>query len=139
MTLRNKKAATRGAHVARRRGARLAMVLVVVIVGAVAGYLVYRVTQLGTGPSDQDGGDAVVLPQNPSLKMLLEDGAWSVENDGNVTMAEVEVRDTAGEVICAIGTMSPGDLEPCEEAGDRQELVAFGSGPQGQKVEAPSG
>jgi hypothetical protein len=73
------------------------------------------------------------------LKLLFEGGIWHVENDGNVTMSEVQVRDPAGAVICDLGTLSPGDRQPCEDAGDRQDLVAAGQGPQGQKVEVPPG
>ena len=83
-----------------------------------------------------DGG--VVLPQDPSLAITLEDGTWVVENDGNVTMSDVEVRDDAGAVVCEIGTLAPEDSAPCDEGADLEGLVAFGVGPQGQEVEVES-
>jgi hypothetical protein len=141
MTHRNKSGAARGAHVRRRRRLRLAIVLLVGIVVGGAGFLLYKATQSDNGSSTGQGGsgDVVELPQNPSLKLLFEGGIWHVENDGNVTMSEVQVRDPAGAVICDLGTLSPTDRHPCEDAGDRQDLVAAGQGPQGQKVEVPPG
>jgi len=65
-----------------------------------------------------------------------EEGTLYVENDGNVTMSDIEVRDATGTAVCTLGTISPGDREPCEEAGDAQGLIVVGSGPQGQPVEA---
>ena len=125
----------------RRRGVIWVAVAVVgLIVLAGAGYLVYDATQSDDDTEStipDDGG--VVLPQNPSLRLLLEDGVWFVENDGNVTMSEIEVRDDTDEIICEIGTMSPDDRQACEEAGENQDLVVIGQGPQGQPVEAFSG
>jgi len=85
-----------------------------------------------TGPTDT----GVELPQNPSLMMLLEEGTLYVENDGNVTMSDVEVRDAAGTVICALGVISPADRQACEEAAGAQDLIAYGTGPQGQPTES---
>lgn len=114
----------------------------VAVVLAGAGYFVYDAIQdddatESTVPTD-DGG-TVALPQNPSLTLTLEDGVWYVENDGNVTMSGVSVRDDGGEVICEIGTLSPDDRKPCEDASENQSLVATGQGPQGQPVEVSSG
>jgi len=107
------------------------------------GYLAYDAQR-----DDDDGAPAVTptvqdtgvsLPQNPSLRLFLEQAVWYVENDGNVTMSQVEVRDDGGAVVCEIGTMPPADRQPCDGAGDGQGLVAVGQGPQGQPVEVPSG
>lgn len=146
---RDDSAGTRGQHVGGSRGLRLALLLLGLVIVAGAGYLIANGTWFGDststnetvaeGDSVSDSDEVVIeIPQGPSLKLVLQDGTWNVENDGNVTMSEVEVRDTAGAVICEIGTMSPGDLEPCEDAGDRQDLVVAGEGPQGQKVEEPA-
>ncbi len=125
----------------RRRGLIWVVVAVVgLIVLAGVGYFVYDATQSDDDTEStipDDGG--VDLPQDPSLILLLEDGVWFVENDGNVTMSEIEVRDDAGEVICEIGTMSPDDREACEDASENQDLVVVGQGPQGQPVEARPG
>ena len=83
-----------------------------------------------------DGG--VVLPQDPSLAITLEDGTWVVENDGNVTMSDVEVRDESGGVVCEIGTLAPEESAPCDEGAGLDGLIAFGLGPQGQEVEVES-
>ena len=139
----------RGQHARGGRGVRLALLLLGLIIVAGVGYLIATGTWFGdsrsTGGTVAEGesvsaSDEVVIeiPQNPSLRLVSQEGTWNVENDGNVTMSEVEVRDTTGAVICEIGTMSPGDLEPCEDAGDRQDLVVAGEGPKGQKVEEPA-
>jgi hypothetical protein len=109
------------------------------IVLAGVGYLVYDATQSDDTPTIPVDDGGVVLPQDPSLRLLLEDGVWFVENDGNVTMSEIEVRDDAGEVICEIATMSPDDRQSCEDAGENQDLVVVGQGPQGQPVEVRPG
>ena len=77
----------------------------------------------------------LTCPQFPSLKMLIEDGTLYVENDGNVTMSDIEVRDAAGSALCEMAVISPGDREPCENAGDAADLTVVGSGPQGQPFE----
>jgi hypothetical protein len=69
------------------------------------------------------------------LRMFLEGDAVYVENDGNVTMSDVEVRDGSGDVLCDVGTLSPDDREPCDEADGVDDATAFGVGPQGQQVE----
>ena len=81
------------------------------------------------------GGGGVELPQDPSLRMFLEADAVYVENDGNVTMADVAVRDGAGGVVCDIGTLAPDDREPCDAANGVDGVTAFGVGPQAQEVE----
>jgi hypothetical protein len=137
-----------GARHQRRTGGRghaaevkVGLAIVVgLIVLAGAGYFVYDATQSDdvTPPTVPVGDGGVVLPQDPSLTLLLEDGVWFVENDGNVTMSDIEVRDGANEVICEIGTMSPDDRQACEDAGENQDLVVVGQGPQGQPVEVRS-
>jgi len=87
--------------------------------------------------TDPNGG--VELPQNPSLRITVEDETLYVENDGNVTMSDVEVREESGDVVCELGTLSPDDREPCEEAAGRDDLSAHGLGPQGQEVDVGSG
>ena len=81
------------------------------------------------------GGGGVELPQDPSLRIFLEADALYVENDGNVTMADVAVRDGAGGVVCDIGTQAPDDREPCDAANGVDGVTAFGVGPQAQEVE----
>lgn len=113
-----------------------AAVLVGVVIVAGAAYGLYEVLRSDSetaGTVTPDTG--VVLPQNPSLLMVVEDGTLYVENDGNVTMSDIEVRDEAGTVICDMGVISPGDRQACDEAGGAEDLTAFGSGPQGQAVE----
>ena len=75
------------------------------------------------------------MPQNPSLRLFDEGGTWYVENDGNVTMSEIEVSDAAGTVVCSISTLSPDERAACDGAGSGEGLTASGSGPQGQPVE----
>lgn len=130
-------------------GVRVALLVLGLVIVAGVGYLIATGTWFGDststdvtvaeGESVSDSDEVVIeIPQNPSLKLVSEGGTWNVENDGNVTLSEVEVRDTTGAIICEIGEMAPGDLEPCEDAGDRQDLVVVGNGPQGQKVEEPA-
>ena len=80
-------------------------------------------------------GGAVELPQNPSLRIFLDDGGVFVENDGNVTMSDVEVRDDLGDVVCSLGTLPPATRQPCDEADGVDDVTAFGVGPQGQQVQ----
>jgi hypothetical protein len=115
-------------------------IVVIVLVLAGSAYGLYSVIQSDAETTDSvTPGGVVVLPQNPSLKMVVEEGTLYVENDGNVTISDVEVRDAAGTAVCAMGVISPGDRQPCEEAGDAQDLTVIGSGPQGQNVEAGLG
>ena len=80
--------------------------------------------------------DITELPQNPSLRLFDEDGTTYVENDGNVTMSGIQVLDAAGATVCDLGTVSPGDRQPCPGAGSALgPITATGSGPQGQPVE----
>ena len=121
----------------RKRGRvlRVAGIVAGAVILAGAGYLVYNAGQDDTPSAVQSEDGAVSLPQNPSLKMLFEEDTWYVENDGNVTMHDIEVRDTGGSVICDLGILSPSERAPCVEAGDRQDLVTVGLGPQDQRVE----
>ena len=83
--------------------------------------------------------DVTELPQNPSLRLFEDEGTTYVENDGNVTMSGVEVRDGAGATVCDLGTLSPADRQPCAAAADAlAPISAVGSGPQGQAVEVGS-
>ena len=122
---------------ARRRSAgRLKRVIPAVVL---AGLALIAVSACG-GDDDSTtettlGGGGVELPQDPSLRMFLEADAVYVENDGNVTMSDVEVRDGSGDVLCDVGTLSPDDREPCDEADGVDDVTAFGVGPQGQKVQ----
>jgi hypothetical protein len=50
-------------------------------------------------------------------------------------MSDIEVRDAAGSALCGMTVISPGDREPCENAGDAADLTVVGSGPQGQPFE----
>ena len=112
-------------------------IVVIVLVLAGSAYGLYSVIRSDVETTDSvTPGGVVVLPQNPSLTMVVEEGTLYVENDGNVTISDVEVRDAAGTAVCAMGVISPGDRQPCEEAGDAQDLTVIGSGPQGQNVEA---
>ena len=122
---------------ARRRDAgRLKRVIPAVVL---AGLALIAVSACG-GDDDSTtettlGGGGVELPQDPSLRMFLEGDAVFVENDGNVTMSDVEVRDEAGGVVCDIGTLAPDDSEPCDEADGVDDATTFGVGPQGQQVQ----
>jgi hypothetical protein len=125
----------------KRRGVWIAVaVVVVLIVAGGVGYALYEANQsddeTAAERAEPASGGVVEIPQVPSLKMVEEEGTLYVENDGNVTMSDIEVRDAAGTTVCAMEVISPGDREPCEEAGDAQDLTVFGSGPQGQPVEA---
>ena len=114
-------------------------VVVAVLIGVGAFYL-FNSGDADEASTGDDGGGVVELPQNPSLRLFEEDGTWYVENDGNVTMSEIEVLDGSGTVICDLGVLSPDDRAACEEAGSGDGLIAKGSGPQGQNVEvAPPG
>ena len=124
------------ARLTRRRINIVAIIAVACLVVAGIGYGAYRISQNDDGTVDGVGtGDGVALTQVPSLKMLMEDGTLYVENDGNVTMSDIEVRDAAGSALCEMAVISPGDREPCENAGDTADLTVVGSGPQGQPFE----
>lgn len=127
----------------------IALIFVALIVASAAVYGIYRMT------SNRDGEDAASNPtsvpnvvasdtdevvteirQEPSLRLFEEEATVYVENDGNVTMSGVEVRDGAGAAACDLGTISPGDRQPCAAASDAlSPITAVGSGPQGQAVE----
>jgi len=116
----------------------LVIVVVGVVVLAVAAILVSvliddSTADAPTATSAPNG--QVVLPQNPSLRLLQVDGVWQVENDGNVTMSEIEVRDASATVICELGKLAPDERAACDAAGSATDLTAFGVGPQGQEVE----
>ena len=111
----------------------MTLVTVLVVVGAACG------GDDDASPDTTASSGAVALPQNPSLRLFVDDGTTYVENDGNVTMSDVEVREDGGDVVCTLGTLSPDDRAPCDEAGGRDDLVAHGLGPQGQEVEVGSG
>jgi hypothetical protein len=112
----------------------IAAVVVVILAGAGGAYYLLNSDDSDV-PAVEDDEGVVELPQNPSLRLFDEGGTWYVENDGNVTMSEIEVRDASGNVVCSLGTVSPGDRAACEEATDGEGLTATGSGPQGQPVE----
>jgi hypothetical protein len=91
-------------------------------------------TQVNTVSASDE--DITELPQNPSLRLFDEEGTIYVENDGNVTMSSIQVLDAAGATVCELGTISPGDRQPCPAAANALgPIVATGSGPQGQAVE----
>ena len=124
---------------ARRRSAR--RLKRVIPAALFAGFALIAVSACG-GDDDSTtettlGG--VELPQDASLRMFLEDDAVYVENDGNVTMSDVEVRDGSGDVLCDIETLAPDDREPCDEATGVDDVTAFGVGPQGQQVQVELG
>ena len=113
-------------------------VLVLLAAAAATWYFVSDGDFFGDDTDDQEevaGGGGVPIPQVPSLRMFIEGGTVFVENDGNVTMSDVEVRDVADAVVCSMGVISPGDRQACEEAAGAEGLTAHGRGPQGQEVE----
>jgi hypothetical protein len=131
----------------RRPWGVVALIFFGLIVASGIVYGIHRITS-----SDDDGGaaatettqgntvsasdeDITELPQNPSLRLFEEEGTTYVENDGNVTMSEVAVRDAAGATVCDMGTLSPADRQACDVADALRPIVAVGSGPQGQAVE----
>ena len=117
----------------------IAFIFLGLIIASGVVFAVYQLTKSDTdGATDQtappEGG--VELPQNPSLRIFEEEATIYVENDGNVTMSSIEVRDGAGTVVCDLGTISPGDRQPCDAATSAlSPITAAGSGPQGQPVE----
>lgn len=127
----------------RRLLVGFAVVVIALIVAGVA-YAVYDANQSDdeiaapvTGGAVTDSDQVVIeIPQEPSLMMVEEDGTLFVENDGNVTMSGVEVRDADGAAVCSLGDLAPGDRQPCEEAADAQGLVAVGTDPGGQEVQS---
>jgi len=130
----NERRAT-GRDAGRRKGVIAAVVLPALAIVA---------TSACSGDDDTSAdttnpSGAVELPQNPSLRIITEDDTFVVENDGNVTMSDVEVREDSGDVVCELGTLSPDDREPCDEAAGRDDLSAHGLGPQGQEVDVGSG
>ena len=129
-------------HVERSGWRRPWVIIAIIVVAAAIGAALFFAFNSGSSDDTTDtgnGGGVVELPQNPSLRLFEEDGTWYVENDGNVTMSEIEVADGSGAVVCELGRLSPDDRAACDEAsGDG--LVATGSGPQGQPVEVgPAG
>lgn len=74
----------------------------------------------------------VDVVQNPSLSATATADGVRVENDGNVTMHDITVTD-AGEEVCVIETLSPGEGADC--AGASSAAVIAGLGPQDQPVE----
>lgn len=113
------------------------VVLVLVVAGAAVLFWNSR-SDDASPPTTIVSSGGVVLPQNPSLILLEVDGTWYVENDGNVTMSDVQVRDGSDSVICELGTLSPDDRAGCEAAAAADGLSAFGLGPQGQEVNVAS-
>lgn len=131
-------------------GRTLGIVVIVVAVAAAAGIGIWKYT---SSQSDDDAQAAVTettaaqvvsdsdddvteLPQNPSLRLLEDQGTLYVENDGNVTMSNVEVRDAAGSAVCAIGTISPGARSACDATNVLRPATAVGNGPQGQEAQS---
>ena len=136
----------RGPLLTRRR-ILLGIGVLVLVAGAIVAYLLTNdsgdaatTTTSTTAPDVVSDSDEVVteIPQDASLILLEVDGTWSVENDGNVTMSGVQVRDGSDSVICELGTLSPGDRAACEAAAAADGLSAFGLGPQGQEVNVAS-
>lgn len=112
------------------------MLAVVVGIAAVVVAVTIGIAVLGSDadePPDTASAGGVVLPQNPSLALAEDDGRWFVANDGNVTMSDVELRD-GDDVVCELGTISPGDRATCDDASGLDDPAAFGRGPQGQEV-----
>lgn len=117
---------------------RLVNVVIGALVLAIAATLALALIDGSTAdapPVTSAPNGQVVLPQNPSLRLVQLDGVWQVENDGNVTMSEIEVRDASATVICELGKLAPDERAPCDAAGSATDLTAFGVGPQGQEVE----
>ena len=123
----------------RRPWRAIMFIFIGLLVASGAVLAVYQLTKSDTNDepveaAPSDGG--VSIPQVPSLRLFEEAGTVYVENDGNVTMSGIEVRDGAGAAVCDLGTISPGDRQPCEAASDAlSPITAVGSGPQGQPVE----
>ena len=117
----------------------IAFIFIGLIVASAAVFAVYQLTKSDTNDQSAEttpGDSGVELPQNPSLRLLEEEGTIYVENDGNVTMSSIKVSDAAGAEVCDLGTISPGDRSPCPGGTDAlRPLTATGSGPQGQPVE----
>ncbi len=116
----------------------LVIAVVGVLVLALAAILAFALIDDSTAdapPVTSIPNGQVVLPQNPSLKLVQVDDVWQVENDGNVTMSEIEVRDASATVICELGRLAPDERAACDAAGSATDLTAFGLGPQGQQVE----
>ena len=127
----------------------IAFIFIGLIVASAAVYGIYRMTS--SGDSEDTASNPTAAPnvvasdtdeviteinQNPSLRLFAEAGTTYVENDGNVTMSSILVLDGAAATVCDLGTISPGDRQPCAEAsGALGPLTATGSGPQGQPVE----
>ena len=118
------------------------------VVASAAVYGIYRITSsedsnASSNPTSapnivaSDTDEVVTeIRQNPSLRLFNEEGTTYVENDGNVTMSGIQVLDAAGATVCDLGTVSPGDRQPCPGAGSALgPITATGSGPQGQPVE----
>jgi hypothetical protein len=115
-----------------------AAAVVLVVVAFVVAYFWFLDSD-DASPATTVPSGAVVLPQNPSLRLLEENDTWFVENDGNVTMSEIVVRDGPDSVICDLGTLSPDDRASCDAAGEADDLSVFGLGPQGQVVDVGAG
>jgi hypothetical protein len=130
-------------------------ITVAAVVIALAAYFGYQALQNSDEPappvSEQGGesdgaervsdSDEVVteLPQQPSLGLAYVDGVAQVTNDGNVTMASIEVRNPDGSAACTIAQLAPGSSETCAEATEGGGHTVFGVGPQGQEVDVSAG
>lgn len=132
-----------------RRNVLVVIGVAVVVVGALVAFVVLSnddsddaaPAPTTTADVNVSDSDAVVidLPQSASLRLFVEDDTWYVENDGNVTMSDVEVRDGSDAVLCELGTLAPDDRAECADAEGGDGLRAVGSSPQGEQVEAEAG
>ena len=97
----------------------IALIFIGLVVASAAVFAVYQLTKsddddVATATETTQANivsasdeDVTELPQNPSLRLFDDAGTIYVENDGNVTMSSIEVRDGAGAAVCDLGTISP--------------------------------
>ena len=124
----------------RRPWRAIAFIFIGLLIASGIVIAVYQLTKSDDGGDTDQAAvaidDGVDLPQNPSLRLFEDADTIYVENDGNVTMSGIQVLDGASVAVCDLGTISPGDRQPCDAASDAlSPVTATGSGPQGQAVE----